>query len=136
MKKFILALVLSMAMVIPTLVCAQTWHTTNQATVAWDAVPVASGTVEYVLYLSNAITDPAKTNPAEIATVTDTTYIFTLNTEGRYFIGAKSRRLVDGVNVGESEVVWTDNPAVCADGVDFGIQYFEPPAAPGGFTTQ
>lgn len=131
MKRLFLALYLVSAMVLT--VNAQTWHTTNQATVAWDAVTVPSGTVEYVLYLNNAITDPDKTNPAEIARVSATEYTFTLNTEGRYFIGAKSVRVVDGVDVSESEIVYTDNPEVCLDGNDFGVQYFELPAAPSGF---
>jgi hypothetical protein len=115
------------------LALAQTWHTTNQATVAWDAVPVPAGsTVEYVVYLANATTDPDKTNPVEIATTTDLDQLITLNVEGSYFVGVKARRILDadGSNVGESTVAWSDDPQYCQNGETFGLRYFVPPDAP------
>jgi hypothetical protein len=113
---------------------AQTWHTANQATVAWDAVAVPAGsTVEYVVYLANAVTDPNKDNPVEIAVTTDLEQLITLNVEGSYFAGVKARRILtaDGSNVGESEVAWSDDPQYCLNGETFGLRYFVPPAAPG-----
>ncbi len=112
---------------------AQTWHTTNQATVAWDAVTVpADSTVEYVVYLSNAITDPDKNNPAEVATTTSLDQLITLNVEGSYFVGVKSRRILtaDGTNVGESDISWSDDPTRVQNGETFGLRYFIPPDAP------
>jgi hypothetical protein len=117
---------------------AQTWHTANQATVAWDAVLLDNGdpipptdTVEYVVYLSNAITDPNKDNPVEVATTTDTDQVITLNVEGSYFVGVKAvRKIADGTNVGESVVAWSDDPQYVQNGETFGLRYFLPPAAP------
>ena len=118
---------------------AQTWHTTNQATVEWDAITTlsngdplpATDTVEYVVYLANAITDPGKTNPSEIARTTDTSQLITLNVEGQYFVGVKAiRKIADGTEVGESEVAWSDLPQYCQNGETFGLRYFLPPAAP------
>lgn len=120
---------------------AISWHTANQATVAWDAVTTvdngdplpATDTIEYVVYLANAITDPDKNNPVEIETTTSLQSVITLNVEGSYWVGVKSvRKIADGTNVGESRVAWSDNPADCKDGQDFGLRYFQPPAAPGG----
>lgn len=119
---------------------AQTWHTTNQATVEWDAVttidngdPLPAGdTIEYVVYLANAITDPNKTNPAEVATITGTSQLITLTAEGSYFVGVKAvRKIADGTNVGESAVAWSDDPQYVQGGVTFGLRYFLPPAAIG-----
>ena len=112
---------------------AQTWYTANQATVEWDAVTVpADSTVEYVVYLANAITDPGKTNPTEVATTTNTSQLITLGTEGSYFVGVKSRRLLtaDGSNVGESDISWSDDPTRVLGGATFGLRYFLPPDAP------
>jgi len=112
---------------------AQTWFTTNQATVEWDAVSVPAGSsVEYVVYLANAITDPNKTNPSEVGTLTATSQLITLNVEGSYFVGVKSRRLLDsdGSNVGESDISWSDDPTRVQGGVTFGLRYFLPPDAP------
>lgn len=118
---------------------AQTWHTANQATVEWDAVTVlgngdplpAGDTVEYVVYLANAITDPNKDNPSEVATIPDTSHLITLNVEGSYFVGVKAvRKIADGTVVGESEVAWSDDPQYCQNGETFGLRYFQPPAAP------
>lgn len=113
---------------------AQTWHTANQATVEWDAVTVpADSTVEYVVYLANAITDPNKNNPTEVATLTGTSQLITLGVEGSYFVGVKSRRILtaDGSNVGESDISWSDDPTRVQNGETFGLRYFVPPDAPG-----
>ena len=134
---------LSIAVVILLLVVgvafAQTWHTANQATVEWDAVANLSDgtplpptdTVEYTVYLANAITDPNKDNPSEVATITDTSHLITLNVEGSFFVGVKAvRKISDGTVVGESEVAWSDDPQYCQNGETFGLRYFLPPAAP------
>jgi len=119
---------------------AQTWHTANQATVAWDAVttidngdPLPAGdTIEYVVYLSNAITDPNKDNPVEVARTTDTSQLITLNVEGSYFVGCKAiRKIADGTEVGESVVAWSDDPQYVLNGETFGLRYFLAPSAPG-----
>jgi len=133
---------LSIAVVILLLIVgvafAQTWHTANQATVAWDAVttlgdgsPLPAGdTMEYVVYLSNAITDPNKDNPTEVTTVTATSHLITLNVEGSFFVCVKAvRKLADTTVVGESEVAWSDDPQYVQAGETFGLRYFLPPAA-------
>lgn len=118
---------------------AQTWHTANQATVAWDAVTTIDNgdplpptdTIEYVVYLSNAITDPNKDNPVEIARTTNTEQLITLNVEGSYFVGCKAiRKIADGTEVGESVVAWSDDPQYVLNGQTFGLRYFMPPSAP------
>jgi hypothetical protein len=133
---------LSIAIVILLLVVgvafAQTWHTANQATVEWDAVDIldngdplpATDVIEYVVYLANAITDPDKNNPSEIATVTDTSQLITLNVEGSYFVGVKAIRKDSlGEVLGESEVAWSDLPQYCQNGETFGLRFFQPPDA-------
>ncbi len=118
---------------------AQTWHTANQATVAWDAVTTIDNgdplpptdTIEYVVYLANAVTDPNKTNPVEVARTTNTQQLITLNVEGQYFVGCKAiRKIADGTEVGESVVAWSDDPQYVQNGETFGLRYFMPPSAP------
>lgn len=133
MRKYLLP-VLLVVLLLTGVAFAQTWHTANQATVEWDAVSVpADSTVEYVVYLANAVTDPNKTNPTEIATTTTTSQLIALGTEGSYFVGVKSRRILtaDGSNVGESDISWSDDPTRVQNGETFGLRYFIPPDAPG-----
>ena len=119
----------------------QEWHTANQFTVTWDAVTEMQGgyaipetdIIEYRLYLSNAITDLDKTNPAEIDVTGDTSYVITLVNEGQYFVGLQTiRKLANGDVIGESIIGWTDDPAIVLDGVTFGIRHFLPPMVPVG----
>lgn len=140
MKRFLIVLFLIFSLVIGGIALAQTWHTANQATVEWDAVTTIDNgdplpptdTIEYVVYLANAITDPNKDNPAEIARTTNTNQLITLNVEGQYFVGVKAiRKIADGTEVGESVVAWSDDPQYVQNGETFGLRYFLPPSAPG-----
>lgn len=120
-----------------TLAHSQEWHVANQVTITWDAVatlengaPIpADNIIEYRLWLSNVDTDPDKTNPVEVGTTSETLYIVTLNTEGRFFVGLQTlRKFSNGSPLGKSSVGWTDDPEIVRDGVTFGLQYFLPPA--------
>lgn len=120
---------------------AQTWVTANQATIAWDAVTVNSDgdplppgeTMEYVVYLANAVTDLNKANPTEVATTSTLSQVITLNVEGQFFVGVRSvRKAGDGTVLGQSIIIWSDNPAYVLGGQTFGIRYFKSPAAPTG----
>ena len=80
----------------------QTWVNTNQTTVAWDAVSYgldAGETLIYKTYLSNAKTDPNKTNPASIGETEDLQYQFTFTEKGSYFVGLQTIIRVDGEDV-------------------------------------
>ena len=143
MKRWVLAFILIFFVAVPA-AHALNWHTANQATVAWDATttladgtPIPAGdAVEYTVYLANAITDPGKINPSEIATVATTEYTITLNAEGSFYVGLQSIRLVDSVEVSASAIIWSDDPAVVQGGATFGIRYFLSPAAPSGLRPQ
>lgn len=139
MKKRLIVILAIFIMLIGSIALAQTWHTANQATVAWDAVTTidngdplpATDTIEYVVYLSNAITDPNKDNPVEVARTTNLEQLITLNVEGQYFVGCKAiRKIADGTEVGESVVAWSDDPQYVLNGETFGLRYFLAPSAP------
>lgn len=112
---------------------ALTWQTTNQATIAWDSVEVASGTVEYEVFIANAVTDPNKANPVSVWRGPDLQTTITLNTEGQYFAGVKTWRIIDAETSMDSVIGWSDDPAIAADtngdGTPdpFGIRYYVPP---------
>lgn len=53
-------------------------------------------------------------------------------TEGGYILGVSAVKFVDGVSVAESTISWSDNPAVCLNEEDFGIQYYTIPVNPTG----
>ena len=112
---------------------AQEWHSTNQATVAWDAVtqtvdglPISPEDVSYDIFLANAVTDPGKTNPSMIqADVVETQYTITLNVEGQFFVGIRAVRMVALGRI-ESTICWSDDGG-CSP-VPFGLRRFSPPA--------
>ena len=141
-KKFgIIFLVLFLTFSMTALSLGQEWHTANQITITWDAVTEMQGGVvipetdliEYRVYLVNAVTDPDKTNPAEVDITGDTSYVITLVNEGQYFVGLQTiRKLADGEVIGESIIGWSDDPAIASDGHTFGIRHFLPPLVPTG----
>lgn len=121
------------------------WHIANQVTVAWDAVtdrsdgtPLPTGDgIEYVVYTANELTDPDKQNigdPVWTGTATEAT--LTMAVEGSFMVGVRAIRMVDGVNVGESDISWSDNPAAVSDEGEFGLRYWLPPGIPGGIKSQ
>lgn len=137
MKKLVLALCFVFLLMGST-AFGQDWHTVNQFTMAWDGVttmtnntPIPEGaTIEYVVYLVNAVTDPGKLHPVEIGTTADIEYTFTLNVEGKYFAGCKAvRKNSDGTFVSESIICWSD-VVECASSVPWGVQYYFSPANP------
>ena len=114
------------------------WKATNQATIAWDATATLengdplpeNNTVKYRVYLSNAVTDPDKANPALLGETDLLQYVLTLNAEGKYFVGVQSVRYDENaVEVGASSVNWSDiNGAATPN--PFGLVHYAPPAAP------
>ena len=113
------------------------WHTANQSTVGWTAVTkLASGTaipegsiIKYQTYLANAITDPDKTNPSDTGIVETNEKIYTLGTEGKFFVGVRTLRYVDNELVGQSlDVAWSDIADFCKGGITFGLQFYMIPA--------
>ena len=105
MKKLLCALA-AMTVAAATVQAADviTYVTANQTTVAWNAVTKSAdgtvtfgaGEITYSVYLANAITDPAKANPAKVRTIPETQTTLTLNTEGKYFVGVSAVRTVSG----------------------------------------
>ena len=121
MKKLIILLIVLLFVPVA---WAQTWHPTNQITMAWDA---ATNATKYKVYTKA----PDGTNIVLKAEVTETTYTYTFTEEGRYFLGVQSIREVD-TEVLESTISWSDNIEVCQDAVNFGAVYYVPPDAPIG----
>jgi len=117
---------------------AQTWYTTNQATVAWNPVTTLSdGTavpagdvIRYQLYLRIGATGDGTPYGLETE-ATQTTVTFT--TEGAWFIGIKALRYMTGETapVGESSIAWS-NTAEATSNIPFGIRYYAAPASVGG----
>jgi len=116
------------------------WKTTNQATVAWDAVTTlddgsavpANNTVKYRVYLSNADSDPDKASPALLTAepITALEYTLTLNAEGRYLVGVQAVRYDENsTEVGTSTINWSDTNGEATPN-PFGLLHYLPPAAP------
>lgn len=133
MKKLILiALALFLTGLLPSLSFSQTWHSTNQVTVAWDTVTLPdgiSGAVAYDVYTVRSTA--AKSTAVKIARATSTQITIGFSAEGRYFVGVKSVRIDAGTDVSESTISWSDDPLVTATG-PFGVVYIVSPRAPAG----
>ena len=131
MKRLLLAIVL--VLMLPVLATAQTWHTANQATIAWNAVaPIATGdTIKYQLYTR---TDTTSAGTAVGTEVTGTQSLVTFNTEGRYYIGVEVIRYPQGETVGIKSATkgWSNIAADCAAAGPFGIVFYVAPPAPAG----
>lgn len=130
MKKLLLVLAV---ILLPVITMGQTWHTANQVTVAWDAVPpIAIGDViKYQVYTKTSIGGiPVKVD----GEITSTSSTITFSQEGRYFIGVQTMRYPTGETVGIPSVktAWSDVAVDCASAGPFGIVYYVPPPAPGG----
>ncbi|MCK4525913.1 hypothetical protein KAW18_00975 [candidate division WOR-3 bacterium] len=146
MKKLFLILVLAVFLVSSVSAFGQEWHTVNQATITWSPVTGAEGgtpfpetdVIEYRVWLSNAVTDPDKTNPVEVGITEETMFVVTLNVEGRYFVGLQTMRSIlmgpddEKKLVGESRIGWSDEPEIALDGNIFGLQHYLPPLPPYG----
>ena len=111
---------------------AVTWHSANQATVAWNAVttaddgtPIDPAQIRYRCY-----TKTPQGVQAELGQVTAPSYTVTLSDGQKIYFGAKTERVVNGVVESESTISWSDDAAVCLNGVTFGIKFFKGPGAP------
>lgn len=125
-----LILVAFMMVLFTSTVQAQQWQIANQVTVSWDPVTTnvdgqpITGTVSYKTY-SKPETGTVETL---LGTVTATQATITFQAEGRYFLGVKSVRNVDGIEIESSRIAWSNIAADCANGVTFGVQYYKAPA--------
>ena len=125
------------------------WVDTSEGspTLMWDPVTTkADGTtipgtevVKYDCFLSNAITDPNKTNPATITLdpISATQFVVDLGgVEGKYIAGVQALRTLDGEVLSRSDIAWSDNPEVVKDNTPFGLKLYAKPSKPGNVTTE
>jgi len=132
MKRLLIAILAMAVLFFAGTANALDWHTANQSTVGWSEVttlvngdPIPAGnTITYQTYLVNAVTDPGKQNPADTGIVTTNEKIYTLGTEGKYYVGAQSLRNVDGEVLESSDIAWSDIAEFCLDGITFGLRYY------------
>ena len=138
MKKLLTIIALVVTLAVPVLVQAQTWHSTNQVTLAWDAVPMPVGTdgqplpgsVAYDVYSVGSTA--AKTTAALVTKVTTTQAVVSFSAEGKYYLGVRSVRVISPTEELTSEISWSDNVAVVQSGNTFGVAYYISLPAPGG----
>jgi hypothetical protein len=119
---------------------AQTWYPANEKTVAWDAVTTlesgdtipADNVVRYEIYIKNA----DGTNIVAVSSTIQTSCTIPFSDEGKFFWGVKAIREVNGENVSESVINWSDNPDVCFNNEAHGIINYSKPGAPNGLRVQ
>jgi len=132
MKKLLIGLLAITFLFFTGTAYALDWHTANQSTVGWNEVttmgngnPIPDGSViTYQTYLANSVTDPNKLNPADTGIVTVNEKIYTLNAEGKFYVGVKALRNVDGEVLESSTIAWSDIAEFCKDGITFGLRYY------------
>lgn len=112
---------------------ADEWQTASQDTIAWDAVvKTVNSTPITVDHYNVYIRAEGGTTPILKGQATGLEKVVQFDQEGRWRFGvAAVRVLPDGTEL-EGEVAWSDNPAVCEDGVTFGTVYYEFPGVVGG----
>ncbi len=124
----ILMLVIALLFLTPAYAVDQ-WNTANQVTLAWDppttlqdGSPIpADSTLKYRVYLKTskgmqavALTDQPQSS-------------ITFSEEGDYLLGVEVIRMVNGEIVGQSDLIWSDDPKYTLNGKTFGVRYFSPP---------
>ncbi len=131
MKKFLFSLILAVTLIFlaPFAFAVDQWNTANQVTLAWDppttlqdGSPIpADSTLKYRVYLKTnkgmqavALTDQLQTT-------------ITFSEEGDYLLGVEVIRMVNGEIVGQSDLIWSDDPKYTLNGKTFGVRYFSPP---------
>jgi hypothetical protein len=92
-------------------------------------VDITEGTIEYQVFQGKL--DKSDIKPLWRGPETHT--VLSLAQEGRLLLGIKSILVVDGQDVSESEIAWTDDPEIVYQGQIFGIIYFLPPKRVSGF---
>lgn len=112
---------------------AQTWHTANQGTVAWDAVaPIQpTDTIKYQVYVRSDLVSAGQPVGGEITALQQA---ISFSTEGRFYVGVKTIRYPQGEAAGipSEGTAWSSNAADCAAAGPFGFAYFVAPPTPGG----
>ena len=129
---FLIALFTSPALAI-------THHFADQIDLAWNAMPAPDqGINEFEIFVKNRWTQAAE--PVLIDTIAGsaTQYTLTLAAQGRYIFGIRTKNTIvppEGVTdepvVMFSGFAWSDDPAACADGKIFTLNYFIKPLPPG-----
>jgi hypothetical protein len=144
MRRKIIVIAGAALMLLASLVWAQTWHTANQATIAWDAVttlsdtgdPIpAEDTVTYKVYIVTQADEGIEGAEILLGEIAETQYTVTLPDEGRYFVGVSCVRShpIEGEDpvVTESAIAWSNDTVVTGD-APFGIEMWFKPSQPGG----
>ena len=130
MKKFFIIMAILM-FAAPAM--AQTWHTANQVTLAWDAVSKVLTTDQankYQVYSRNDLVSNGAPIGGEI---TATQLVVSFTVEGRYYLGVKAIRYPQGETTGIPSVgtAWSNVPGDTNNN-PFGVMYFVAPGFPGG----
>lgn len=116
---------------------AQTWHTANRVTLAWDAVPpVAEGdTIKYQVYVKFQLTTAAPVAAGGEINATEASISF--STEGRYYLCAQTVRYPALETEAQTSIITcSDDGANTATGIPFGVKYFVKPNGPGKLRLQ
>lgn len=131
MKKLLLVFAI-LVFVVPAM--AQTWHTANQVTLAWDAVPPPvdssnnplPGDIKYQCYIKfqSSAAEAVKVG----SEIEETQQAISFSAEGRYYLCAQALRYPPNeTEPVKSTLSCTHDPAVTATGQAFGVKYFVPP---------
>jgi len=116
-------------MLIPGLSPAQTWHSTNQVTIAWDPAEMPDGAVGVLTYDVWIVESTAAKNTAVKATrVASPPATVTFDKEGKYFLGVQTVRIIAAGDEVSSTINWSDI-AAGTGGNPFGVVYYAAPPA-------
>ena len=134
MKKLLLSIMLVMFLCGFAHAQVDDWVNMNQITVAWDAVTtltdgttIPAGQLSYKIWIASQA-DKSDAQQLDEG-ITDTTYLLTLNSEGRWYVGVQPIRTVDVDTILDgAPVSWSDDVAVVQGGTTFGIMLYLNPA--------
>lgn len=125
MKSTFIKILIVLFLIAPFLI-AQEVHYANQVTVAWDPVS-DTGTITYEVFITPyPIVDPQNPGAHNLVGETAATdYTITFQTEGKYAVGIRTKKSIDG-EIFYSDINWSDENGVYTPN-PFILGYYIPP---------
>lgn len=114
------------------------WHTANELTLAWSPVTKnnqgesISDVIHYEIAIVSASSVDRNKDKVIIGSTEATQHQIEFNEEGRFILGVRAVRIIEGEALSTSTWAWSDDPSAAKEGRVFGGQFFFPLASPQG----
>jgi hypothetical protein len=110
-------------------------HTVTEVTLGWNPVTtladgsaVPADQVSFEVFVA----DLARQNQVAVGRTTQNSFHIVFQGEGKFIVGCRTVRTVDGEEVAYSEMSWSDMADRCENGETFDFRVYQKPSFPQG----